>query len=174
MPSKDVVVVTHKQRWLAWRDVALVLLGVALVLLIRQVGSLQGQIREGSAERSRQIQGLSEELSALRAESVRKDQIITALATQHSRDLAYQRVLVRQLVQAGIKPAPAPKPVPIPTASAPKPSPSPTARPSPHVTGSSGSPRPRPSPSPTCSGVLLAGTCVTPPPTPAPTPAPHA
>ena len=166
MPSKDVVVVTHKQRWLAWRDVALVLLGVALVLLIRQVGSLQGQIREGGAERSRQIQGLSDELSALRTESARKDAIITALAAQHTRDLAYQRVLVRQLVQAGIKPAPAPKPVPIPTTSAPKPSP--TARPSPHVSGSGGSPRPHPGPTRTCTGVVLAGTCVTPPPTPAP------
>jgi hypothetical protein len=166
MRPSEVVVVARKQRWVVWRDIALVLLAVTVVLLARQVGSLQGQIRASSAERSRQIQALTDEVGALRSESARKDEIIAALAAQHSRDLAYQRVLVRQLVRAGVQPAPAPKPVPIPTTSAPKPSP--TARPSPHVSGSGGSPRPHPSPTRTCTGVVLAGTCVTPPPTPAP------
>lgn len=149
MRPTEVVVLARRQRWLAWRDVVMVLLPVALVLLVRQMGSLQSQLREASAKRGVQIDALTTQVEALRVQLGVKDARIRQLTD----------TLIRYRIP--VPPAPAPSPTPGPVAT---PSRSAEPRPSPHVTGSHG-PSVRPSPSPDCLAVL-AGTCLTPPPAP--------
>lgn len=124
MRLTETIVLSRKRRWFVWRDVVALLLVLAVVLLVRQVGDLQHQLEATNAKRTQQFADVTQELQRLRLQLGVKDARI--------------RQLTDQLLKAGITPAPAPAP-PSPSASprpslTPQPRPTPTRRPSPQPT----------------------------------------
>jgi hypothetical protein len=137
------VVVRRKPNWLAWRDIVVLLLLVAVILLVQQVTDLRRQLDATSAQRSREQTALVQAIDLLRGQLAVKDARI--------------KQLTDQLLANGLKPVPAPSPTP---QASPSPEPSETARPAPgpphppQRPSAHPSPRP-PSPSPPCRVVLI-------------------
>lgn len=124
MRLTETIVVSRKRRWFVWRDVVALLLVVAVVLLVRQVGDLQHQLEATNAKRTQQFADVTQELQRLRLQLGVKDARI--------------RQLTDQLIKAGITPVPAPTPAAVRPSATPQPSPqprpTPTRRPSPRPT----------------------------------------
>lgn len=134
--------------------VCLVLAGVAIVLLIQQVGHLQARIDQSSKDRTTQIDALSTRVDRLQTALTGSQQQVAYLNAVNATKDVRIRQLTDELLRRGI-----PVPAPIVTAPA-SPSPASTSRPIPHPTPH---PRPRPTPAPRPTP--------RPSPTPSPTPA---
>lgn len=149
MGHTEVVVRDGRTRWLAWRDVLLVLLVVGNLLQLRVTDRVQDQARETSALRTMQIEGLSAQVALLREQLGAKDARIRQLTD----------LLIAHRIPVPPSPVPAPEPTLRPSATfTPRPQRTPSPAPAPHPTASH-----TPSPSPSCL-VVANGTCITPPP----------
>lgn len=145
----DLTIIRKPPRWFSWRDVVSLLLGVTVLLLAVQVNSLSEELGKRPT---------AEQFDALTRQTEAKDARIKQLTDL----LVLNRIPVPP--EPVLTPSPSPTPV-MPGLTPSPPGPSPHPRP-----GRSSSPRPRPtrtsaSPNPACV-VVLAGTCITPPPTP--------
>jgi hypothetical protein len=150
-PLRDLVVTRKHPRWFVWRDIVTILLAVAVVMLVRQVGRLRDQLDTTSAARTQQIADLTDKI----------DQLTGRLTTAQQQNAA-KDARIRQLTDALLKakvPVPAatyvlPTLTPSPSSS-PSPAPGPTAQPRPTVTVTETR---TPTPGPTATPGLLCRT----------------